>query len=62
MLQDRIAAEVPHLRRCARALTHERESADDLVQDTLERALRKRHLWRPTGRLRDGRDTVANTT
>lgn len=52
MLEDRIAAEIPHLRRYARALVRDRESADDLVQDTLERALRKHHLWRPTGRLR----------
>jgi len=52
MLEDKIAAEVPHLRRYARALTRDPESADDLVQDTLERALRKRHLWRPSGRLR----------
>lgn len=47
-----MAAEIPHLRRYARALTRDRESADDLVQDTMERALRKRHLWRPSGRLR----------
>lgn len=52
MLEDKIAAEIPHLRRYARALTRNREAADDLVQDTLERALRKRHLWRPSGRLR----------
>lgn len=52
MFEDRIAAEIPHLRRYASALTRNRETADDLVQDTLERALRKRHLWRPTGRLR----------
>lgn len=52
MLEHRIAAEIPHLRRYARALTRNREAADDLVQDTLERALRKRHLWRPSGRLR----------
>ena len=52
MFEDKLAAEIPHLRRYARALTRERESADDLVQDTLERALRKRYLWRPTGRLR----------
>src|SRR5699024_3924884 len=52
MLENRIAAEIPHLRRYARALTRNREAADDLVQDTLERALRKRHLWRPSGRLR----------
>lgn len=47
-----IEAEIPHLRRYARALLRDRESADDLVQDTLERAWRKRHLWRPHGRLR----------
>lgn len=52
MLEERIAAETPHLRRYARALTRDREAADDLVQDTLERALRKRNLWRPSGRLR----------
>lgn len=48
-----IEAEIPHLRRYARALMRgQREAADDLVQDTLERAWRKRHLWRPSGRLR----------
>ncbi|KEZ78438.1 RNA polymerase sigma factor [Salinisphaera hydrothermalis] len=47
-----IEAEIPHLRRYARALLRDREAADDLVQDTLERAWRKRHLWRPHGRLR----------
>lgn len=52
MLEHRMAAEIPHLRRYARALTRDRERADDLVQDTMERALRKRHLWRPSGRLR----------
>ena len=40
------AACIPRLRRYARALTGERLAADDLVQDTLERALVKRHLWR----------------
>lgn len=47
-----IDGEIPHLRRYARALVREPEAADDLVQDTLERAWRKRRLWRPTGRLR----------
>lgn len=47
-----IEAEIPHLRRYARALTGNQATADDLVQDTLERAWRKRHLWRPHGRLR----------
>lgn len=38
---------IPNLRRYARALVGERDGADDLVQDTLERAVRKFHLWRP---------------
>ena len=37
---------IPRLRRYARALTGDKERADDLVQDTLERALRKWVLWR----------------
>jgi RNA polymerase sigma-70 factor (ECF subfamily) len=45
------AAHIPRLRRYARALTGERFLADDLVQDTLERALAKFSLWRTTGRL-----------
>ncbi len=36
---------VPALRRYARALTHDAELADDLVQDTLVRALRSEHLF-----------------
>lgn len=36
---------VPRLRRYARALTGNREDADDLVQDTLERAWAKSALW-----------------
>ena len=38
---------IPNLRRYARALVGDREGADDLVQDTLERAVRTFHLWRP---------------
>ena len=49
---DEIEAHVPGLRRYARALTHDADMADDLVQDCLERAIRKRDLWRPTGSLR----------
>ncbi len=43
---------IPRLRRYARALTGDRGRADDLVQDTLERALAKIHLWRPGSDLR----------
>ena len=37
---------IPRLRRYARALAGDRAAADDLVQDTLERALAKLHLYR----------------
>ena len=40
-----IEAEIPRLRRYARALTHDIITADDLVQDCLTRALGKLHLW-----------------
>lgn len=40
-----IVAEIPRLRRYARALTGSREAADDLVQDTLETALAKWRFW-----------------
>lgn len=43
---------IPRLRRYARALVADRGRADDLVQDTLERALIKFHLWRPGSDLR----------
>ena len=43
---------IPRLRRYARALTRDAAQADDLVQDTLERALRKLDLWRPDSDLR----------
>ena len=43
---------IPRLRRYAIALTGSREAADDLIQDTLERAWRKRGLWQPGSDLR----------
>lgn len=48
----RIAREIPHLRRFARSLVRDQDRADDLVQDCLERAIRKQHLWRSTGSVR----------
>jgi RNA polymerase sigma-70 factor, ECF subfamily len=47
-----ITQQVPRLRRYARALTGDRNTADDLVQDTLERALSRFHLWREGSDLR----------
>ncbi len=41
-----ILAEIPRLRRYARALLGDRAAADDLVQDTLERAWSRHALWR----------------
>ena len=43
---------VPRLRRYARAIAGSREDADDLVQDTLERAWAKSALWRGVGDMR----------
>ena len=40
-----IEASIPALRRYSRALTRDAETADDLVQDTLVRALRSEHLF-----------------
>lgn len=41
----KVEAAIPALRRYARALTRDADMADDLVQDTLVRALRSEHLF-----------------
>jgi RNA polymerase sigma-70 factor, ECF subfamily len=46
---DEIEAAIPALRRYAHALVREREAADDLVQDCLERAVARRRDWRGDG-------------
>lgn len=43
---DDLITWVPRLRRYARALAGNRDDADDLVQDTLERAWARSGLWR----------------
>src|ERR1041384_4905433 len=40
-----VKAEIPRLRRYARALTRDAVRADDLVQSCLVRAIAKQHLW-----------------
>jgi RNA polymerase sigma-70 factor, ECF subfamily len=47
-----LEAEIPRLRRYARALTRDVTSADDLVQSCLARAVAKQHLWQPGTDLR----------
>lgn len=47
-----LIAEIPHLRRYARALLRDIDAADDLVQLCLERAINKLHLWKSDRRLR----------
>ncbi len=48
-LEDQLIQYIPDLRRFARSLERNRVAADDLVQATLERAIRKLHLYQPTG-------------
>lgn len=50
--RSQLAAELPHLRRFARALTGDAALADDVVQDCIERALIKSHLYDPARPLR----------
>ena len=47
-----VEAEIPRLRRYARALTRDVVRADDLVQSCLARAVAKQHLWQPGTDLR----------
>jgi len=49
---DLIEAEIPRMRRYARSLTGTADEADDLVQETLTRALGKLDLWQPGTNMR----------
>lgn len=52
ILAAAITAEIPRLRRYARALTADAERADDLVQDCLERAWARQHQYDGRSELR----------
>src|SRR5712691_2618807 len=51
-LGPQIEAEIPFLQRVVRRWYREAADADDLVQDTLLRALASAHLWQPGSNLR----------
>ena len=52
MQAGELEAQIPQLRRYARALTGDAWAADDLVQDTLERACDRWQLWKAGSDLR----------
>ena len=57
-IYQRIEAEIPVLRRYARALIRNLTDADDLVQECVARALTKLHLWREGSNLRSWLFTI----
>jgi RNA polymerase sigma-70 factor, ECF subfamily len=50
--EEGVKAQIPALRRYARALTRDHDYAEDLLQDCLERALSKRRLFKGPRNLR----------
>lgn len=51
-LRERIGAQLPGLRRYARALLRWQDGADDLVQETVLRGISRAHQWKPDTNLR----------
>ncbi|HLN25300.1 MAG TPA: sigma-70 family RNA polymerase sigma factor [Patescibacteria group bacterium] len=47
-----VSEHIPNLRRYARVLVRDSIHAEDLVQDCLERAISREHLWQPGTNLR----------
>ncbi|HEX6142878.1 MAG TPA: sigma-70 family RNA polymerase sigma factor [Geminicoccaceae bacterium] len=50
--EELITQQIPKLRRYARALLGDPARADDLVQETLLRALSRQHMWKPGTNMR----------
>jgi RNA polymerase sigma-70 factor (ECF subfamily) len=61
-IRSKLVAQIPRLRRHARALTRDVIAADDLVQDCLERAVSKSHLWQEGTNLRAWLFTILHHT
>lgn len=61
-LQWLIAKELPHMQRFALGLTRHQDKADDVVQDSIEKALRKRFTWNKQGSLRSWLLRIVYTT
>lgn len=57
-IADYIEAEIPFLRRMVRRWHREAADADDLVQETLLRALANAHLWEPGTSMRAWLTTI----
>ena len=55
---DAVIAELPRLRRYGMALLRDKALADDLVQDTVERALTRLHLWQSGTNMRSWLFTI----
>lgn len=55
---EAVIAEIPRLRRYAIALLRNSVHADDLVQDTVERALTRLHLWQSGTNMRSWLFTI----
>ena len=61
-IRSRLVAQIPRLRRYARALTRDITAADDLVHDCLVRAVSKSHLWQEGTDLRAWLFTILHNT
>ncbi|WP_281302009.1 MULTISPECIES: sigma-70 family RNA polymerase sigma factor [unclassified Iodidimonas] len=55
---EQIKHEIPHLRRYARSLTRDLDQADDLLQDSLERAISRQDFFREGSNLRSWMFTI----